>query len=171
MRDNQSLVPIAAAFFLGFFSIAAVFLWSGPVLADPVSLKPCKCAPERYQAASNSAKHPQPGTMRPTVATRTEPPPALRLRPSLQKRFSLGDRIAALESLQLALTHVADGSSYVWHRGHGQLSGIVRPTRSYLSKSGKVCRDLIVLFASGEQQRKTATSACRQKSGIWRING
>ena len=38
------------------------------------------------------------------------------------------DEIAALEAIRVALTEVGDGTTYVWHRQHGRLSGIVQPT-------------------------------------------
>lgn len=81
------------------------------------------------------------------------------------------DELAALESLQFALSEVADGSSYVWHRSHGRLSGIVKPIGSFKGQQGAVCRTILVVFNSAEHSKKTEAVACRLANGIWQLEG
>lgn len=85
--------------------------------------------------------------------------------------LDVNDEIAALESMQLALTQVADGSTYVWHRSHGRLSGLVRPTASFKDQNGQVCRHLIVVLNGIDVSKKTETVACRGADGAWQIDG
>lgn len=81
------------------------------------------------------------------------------------------DQRAALESVQYALSEIGDGSSYVWHRGHGKLSGVVQPTQSFKDEQGKICRHFIVMLASGTYSKRTETVACRMNDGIWQLDG
>jgi surface antigen len=46
----------------------------------------------------------------------------------------------ALEAIRVALTDVAGGVSYVWHRRYGELSGLVQPTQSFKAADGRLCR-------------------------------
>lgn len=85
--------------------------------------------------------------------------------------LDVNDEIAALESMQLALTQVADGSTYVWHRSHGRLSGLVRPTASFKDKQGQVCRHLVVVLNGVDFTKKTETIACRGADGAWQLDG
>ena len=56
------------------------------------------------------------------------------------------DEIAALEAIRVALTEVGDGGTYVWHREHGRLSGIVQPTASFKDPAGRVCRHIVLIM-------------------------
>ncbi|MBU2580999.1 MAG: hypothetical protein KJ622_04695 [Alphaproteobacteria bacterium] len=91
---------------------------------------------------------------------------------SRSRPVSLGadDRAAALESVQFALAELGDGASYVWHRGHGKLSGVVQPTQSFVDGKGRVCRHVVVLLSAGEKSRKTEAIACRLENGVWRFD-
>lgn len=91
--------------------------------------------------------------------------------PGVPVALDRSDRVAALEVVQVALSEVGDGSSYVWHRAHGKLSGIIQPTGTFKRDSGQICRHLVIMFASGPHSRKMETIACRLKSGIWQIDG
>ena len=77
--------------------------------------------------------------------------------------------LAALESVQLALTEVADGSSYVWHRSHGRLSGLVKPLSSFKDTRGAVCRHAVVVLSGVEATKRTEIVACRLPTGIWQL--
>ena len=79
------------------------------------------------------------------------------------------DEYAALESVQLALTEVADGSSYIWHRSHGRLSGIVKPLSSFKDTHGSVCRHAVVVLSGVEATKRTEIVACRLSTGIWQL--
>lgn len=81
------------------------------------------------------------------------------------------DAIVALERIQYALSEVGDGGTYVWHRWHGQLSGVVRPIASFKKDSGEVCRRLMVLLTSGKRTKKMQSVACRLSSGRWQLEG
>ncbi|WP_287958995.1 RT0821/Lpp0805 family surface protein [Filomicrobium sp.] len=85
--------------------------------------------------------------------------------------FDVSDQRAALESVQYALTEISDGASYVWHRGHGKLSGVVQPTQSFKDANGKICRHFVVMLASGTYTKRTETVACRTEDGIWQLDG
>lgn len=85
--------------------------------------------------------------------------------------FDVADQQAALESVQYALSSIGDGSTYVWHRHHGKLSGIVQPTQSFKDAEGKICRHFIVTFSSGSYSKRTETVACRTANGIWQLDG
>lgn len=82
-----------------------------------------------------------------------------------------GDAVAALQSLQFALVEVADGASYVWHRANGRLSGVVRPTRSFKSADGAICRHVLVVLSTAAKTRQSETVACRQPTGQWKLDG
>jgi hypothetical protein len=88
-------------------------------------------------------------------------------RPALERV----DEIAALEALQVALSEVGDGATYVWHRPGGRLSGIVRPTTSFRSREGKICRHLELLLTAGTFTRRVEGVACRLPDGIWSLHG
>lgn len=90
--------------------------------------------------------------------------------PAAAVSLTEGDRVAALESVQFALSELGDGASYVWHRGHGKLSGVIRPTQSFVDGKGRVCRHVIVLFSTGEKSRSTEAVACRLDNGVWRFD-
>lgn len=81
------------------------------------------------------------------------------------------DEIAALERIQYALSEVGDGTTYVWRRWHGRLSGVIRPKSSFKDPSGKVCRNLLMLLTTGKRTRKIEGTACRLSSGRWQLEG
>lgn len=79
------------------------------------------------------------------------------------------DEIAALTSLQIGLTEMGDGSPYVWRHGNGRLSGIVRPTRSFRSAQGDLCRHVVVLLTTGFRTSTLEGVACRRALGRWHL--
>jgi surface antigen len=99
---------------------------------------------------------------------------ALSSRPrSLDSRALLdeNDEIAALEAVRVALTEVGDGSTYVWHRANGRLSGLVQPTGSFKDLAGRPCRHIIVILSSGGHSAKIEGVACRLANGRWQLDG
>lgn len=82
-----------------------------------------------------------------------------------------GDEIAALDAISIALAQVGDGQSYVWHRNHGRLSGVVSPTSSFKDNSGQVCRHFVTLMISGARSSRLETIACRMPDGRWQLDG
>lgn len=81
------------------------------------------------------------------------------------------DEIAALEAVHVALTEVGDGSTYVWHRSNGRLSGAIQPTSSFRTKAGGVCRHIVLILTSGTLSRRTEGVACRLANGRWELDG
>lgn len=89
----------------------------------------------------------------------------------LKTSLDVSDEIAALESVHLALSEVGDGGSYVWHRYHGRLSGVVTPTVSFKDANGTVCRHVVVVLSSGSHSRRSEGVACRTAKGLWQLQG
>jgi surface antigen len=81
------------------------------------------------------------------------------------------DEIAALESVQLGLSRMDDGTPFVWRRNNGRLSGIVRPTASFRSPKGDLCRHVVVLLTTGFKTRTAEGVACRLANGRWQLEG
>ncbi len=82
-----------------------------------------------------------------------------------------GDEMAALSSVQHALSSTADGATYVWHRNNGRISGLVQPTASFKSVDGGICRHVVVMMTTGNKTRKTEGVACRLANGVWSLDG
>lgn len=144
MSDNASLFPFAAVGLTAFALITTLFFVPEFAHArDGAAAADCLCLK---------------GTDSDLKPVAIEPP-------SLNE----GDEIAALESVQLGLTEIADGSSYIWHRNHGRLSGIVRPVSSFKAANGSVCRYAVVVLSSLDVTKRTEIVACRLPSGVWQL--
>ncbi len=157
MRPNISLFPLAATAVTALFIVAANlilpdFARAGEPTQDSGQAQ-CTC-PDSGTGSSGKlrSEHKFAG-----------------LQPN--RRLDLNDEIATLETLQLALSEVGDGSTYVWHRYHGRLSGVIKPTASFKDDSGQVCRHLIVVLTSGSRSERTEGIACRLPSGQWQLLG
>jgi hypothetical protein len=107
----------------------------------------------------------------PKWETRIYPSPAATPPSEPPHQLDANDEIAALERIQYALTEVGDGSTYVWRRWHGRLSGIVQPTSSFKDPEGKVCRHMVVMLTTGKHTKKQEGIACRLPSGRWQLDG
>jgi 17 kDa outer membrane surface antigen len=81
------------------------------------------------------------------------------------------DEIATLDAIRVALTEVGDGGSYVWHRAHGRLSGLITPTASFKDAAGNVCRHIVTVLSSGSVSRRAEGFACRLPDGRWQLDG
>lgn len=81
------------------------------------------------------------------------------------------DELATLAAIQYALSEVGDGQTYVWHHKHGALSAIVKPTSSFRSANGRICRHIHLLLNSGQYSKKSEGIACRTTKGIWSLEG
>jgi surface antigen len=86
-------------------------------------------------------------------------------------RLDARDEAAALEAVQVALTEVGDGSTYVWYRYGGRLSGQVQPTQSFKDVHGRICRHIVVTLNDPSRQRRAEGIACRLADGIWQLEG
>lgn len=89
------------------------------------------------------------------------------------RRFFLDetDEIAALESIQVGLTRMDDGTAFVWRRTNGRLSGVVRPTTSFRNANGALCRHVVVLLTTGFKTRTAEGVACRSADRRWVLEG
>lgn len=148
MSQPSSLFPVVATGITAFALVVAIFAF--PELA-----------------AAGDRATPAPSCTCPDASQSSGRPKFAELRTDLDE----SDEVAALQIVQYALSEVADGSSYVWKRRDGQLSGIVNPTRSFKDGEGAVCRHVVVLLNSRIRMRKTEGVACRLASGVWRLDG
>jgi hypothetical protein len=99
-------------------------------------------------------------------------PPAAQPRPAeIKPLLDSRDEAAALEAIQLALTEVGDGSTYVWYRHGGRLSGLVQPTQSFRDALGRVCRHVVVTLNDASRSKRAEGIACRLADGIWELDG
>ena len=101
-------------------------------------------------------------------------PPGIWAKPKFAEADALldeNDEIAALEAIRVALTEVGDGGTYVWHRKHGRLSGIVQPTASFKDPGGRVCRHIVLIMTVGAATGKAEGIACRLADGRWQLDG
>jgi surface antigen len=119
------------------------------------------------EKASGPAANPCPGPGKELRENLWPRPKYAEARPDLHA----SDEDATLEALQLALTEIGDGSSYVWHRYNGQLSGVVQPTISFKDVNGRICRHIVLLLSSGAYSKRTEGIACRLQSGTWQLEG
>lgn len=147
MSSRSSLFPLAAAGVTAFTLVAAIFLAIDPADAadQPDARRQVAAQPRTFSAPAAAAAAPT----------------------GLDEL----DEIAALETLQYALSEVADGSTYVWHRHHGMLSGMVQPTGSFKDDSGAVCRHVVVVLNRTGKSNKTEAVACRMANGVWKLDG
>lgn len=147
---------------------------SGPRVLKVVSMLlalSCAALPLRAEPAARPPEKPDCNCNFPDAAARaSESPPATtytHIRPHLDRH----DEIAALEAVQIALTQVGDGASYVWYRHGGRLSGIVQPTQSFRDYKGRICRHLFVTLSAVGQSKRTGAIACRLADGSWELDG
>jgi hypothetical protein len=124
-----------------------------------------------HRAAAEGAKPSDPA---PCTCPNPDNAPSHWQRPKLadQKiKLDEDDEIAALEAVRLALSEVGDGSTYVWHRRNGRLSGMVQPTASFKNIGGNVCRHIVLIMTSGTQSGRVEGIACRLSNGRWQLDG
>lgn len=147
MSDNASLFPFAATGITAFALVAALFVSSNFAHAEqPIaSERPAGCLCPKDTADNTRLK--------------------LTDEPALNEN----DEIAALESVQLALTEVADGSTYIWHHNHGRLSALIKPVESFKDTNGAVCRHAVVVLSGHDVTKRTEIVACRLPTGIWQL--
>lgn len=153
MSANQSLFPYVASGLTAFVLVAALF----------VSADFAAAAPATPDAAAPSCSCPD--------ANKSARPKFARLPNLVPGPLGIADEVAALESVRFALTEVADGASYVWHRQNGRLSGVVQPVSSFKDANGAICRHIVVLLTSATNSRKAEGVACRKPDGVWELEG
>jgi surface antigen len=137
-----------------------------------VALLACGLTPHRAFAQSTSPAERAPCT----CPTNPSKPPGISAKPKFAEANATAfldenDEIAALEAIRVALTEVGDGGSYVWHRTHGRLSGVVQPTASFKDPAGRVCRHIVLTMSIGTATAKAEGIACRLADGRWQLDG
>lgn len=148
MRSTTFLLPLAMGLATGVMFVATIFLSPDFALANEGQNAGSQCTCPGAEKKSTRPKFAE-----------------------LNTTLDDGDEVAALESVQFALSRIGDKQTYVWHRNNGHLSGIVQPTASFHNADGAVCRHLVVLLTTGLKTRKTEGIACRLVSGIWQLEG
>ncbi|MGI9406961.1 MAG: hypothetical protein ACR2O4_11385 [Hyphomicrobiaceae bacterium] len=105
------------------------------------------------------------------VTVETVKPPSQSRTASAPFRMRLGfhDERAALQALQFALDEVGDGSTFVWHRKAGVLSGTIRPTSAFIDDKNRLCRHLVYSLKAGVRTSRIEGIACRSKAGYWQL--
>jgi surface antigen len=161
MGPNTSIFPLAACAATAALFVAAILMISDFAYADEANKATgggqCTCP----DSGGNSGKlwsRPKFADLQASDETSNT-------------RLDLKDEIATLETLQMALSEVGDGSTYVWHRYHGRLSGVIKPTTSFKDGSGQVCRHVIVVLTSGSRSQRSEGIACRLATGQWQLQG
>lgn len=130
--------------------IASVFIWSDGSMAGERPSGEARCTCPEADSKSDRPKFAEFDTRR---------------------RLDETDEIAALESIQVGLTRMDDGTAFVWRRANGRLSGIVRPTTSFRNPSGALCRHVVVLLTTGFRTRTAEGVACRSPDRRWVLEG
>lgn len=149
MRHTPALETLVLATATAVMLVALVFLSGTPASAEDRASDEARCAcPETGRKAS-----------RPKFADFND------------RALDETDEIAALESIQVGLTRMDDGSPFVWKRSNGRLSGIVRPTSSFRNASGSLCRHVVVLLTTGFKTRTAEGIACRAANRRWVLEG
>ena len=99
--------------------------------------------------------------------------PGYRLRETATPSLMLdeNDELATLHAIHIALQTVGDGGAYIWHREHGLLDGLIRPTTSFKAADGSICRHIVIELNSGEYSRKAEGIACQDAQGRWSLAG
>lgn len=160
MRETHSLVSLSAGALTAFAMVATVFLSSPDAFAaDP--------------AQQESAGPQAPSCACPGTSSRRQKPKYADLKsvPDDGRPLDAGDETAALSSVQHALSATADGATYIWHRNNGRISGLVKPTSSFKSVEGAICRHVVVMMTTGSKTRKAEGVACRGTDGVWSLEG
>lgn len=86
-----------------------------------------------------------------------------------QVRLGFSDERAALQALQFALNEVGDGSTFVWHRKAGVLSGTIRPTAAFVDDKERLCRHVVLSLTAGDRKSTIEGIACRTPQGHWQL--
>ena len=87
----------------------------------------------------------------------------------LRSRLNPADEYATLYALQIALTRVGDGQTYIWGRPNRRLRALITPVNSYRSTDGRICRQVIFTLSLGDYLKRTEATACRATDRSWNI--
>ena len=87
----------------------------------------------------------------------------------LRAKLRPADEFATLYALQVALSRVGDGQTYVWARPKRKLRAFITPVNSYRADNGSICRNVIVSLALGSYMKRTKATACRASDKSWQM--
>jgi len=104
----------------------------------------------------------------------SEPPPLPLRKPPrklavLRSRLDQKDHVVAMRALQLALTQVEDGGTFLWQKKSRALKGMIKPSNAFRNASGAVCRHVIYALSLGRYLKQIEGIACRQNDGRWQL--
>lgn len=124
-------------------------------------------------SAAAEAVRPSDASTRPETAQRAIPPlPAqkpVRSFSALRARLDHTDQLIALRALQMALTQVPDGGTFVWRKRSRSLKGLIKPTKAFRNAHGQVCRHLVYALSLGRYMKQIEGIACRNADGRWQL--
>lgn len=148
MRHVPSADTCVLTAVTGFVLAALVFIAADPAYSaeQPQDKAQCECSDARKASRPSFAGLPG---------------------PKLDER----DEIAVLESIQMGLSDMDDGTPFVWRHANGHLSGIVRPTSSFRDTEGRLCRHVVVLLTTGYKTSTAEGIACRLPDRRWTLEG
>lgn len=160
-------------------SIPGIRLYSRVVLGSIIVLAAIGSFSASGALAGNAqALHKQPPLPQPNSTAPRQPsyrftPPSPRSTGDSRPRGWLDqtDEIATLYAIHTALSSVGDGGAYVWQRGNGLLDALIRPTTSFKSSSGDICRHIVIRLNSKHYSREIEGIACRDATGAWSLSG
>ena len=87
----------------------------------------------------------------------------------LRAKLRPADEFAALYALQIALSRVGDGQSFVWGRPKRKLRAVITPVSSFRAQSGDICRKIVFTMSLGNYAKRIKTTACRAKDNSWKL--
>ena len=74
-----------------------------------------------------------------------------------------------MRALQLALSQVEDGGTFLWQKKSLSLKGMITPSKAFRNSSGAVCRHVIYALSLGRYIKQIEGIACRQNDGRWQL--
>lgn len=174
MRASDSLLPGLAVVATSVALIATLFIAPDFARAgEPSPAMPSQLLiPDGNEPPAGEAQDAAaPSCSCPSAGNKPTKPKFARLTAGPSSALDESDEVAALASLQVALSSVGDGATYVWARSNGRLSGLVKPVSSFRNSDGQICRHVVVMLTTGLDTRKAESTACRLTGGRWQIGG
>ncbi len=89
----------------------------------------------------------------------------------VSKGLTRQDELATLEVIQIALSSVADGETYVWRCRQSAVNAMIKPTQSFKDTMHRVCRHVVITLSSAATSRTAEGIACRHMNGVWGLEG
>ena len=87
----------------------------------------------------------------------------------IAKKLSCKDQEYHYNTTQNALEYQPSGRSVTWNNPDSGHSGQVTPTKTYVSESGKPCREFTQTITVDGQEEQVKANACRQEDGTWQV--